>query len=126
MGQELMFWYKNHRDEVAERRVVPVSVRLGNTGWYSAQDYPEGVWLMLAWDLKQNAFREFALDRIVSAPAPVVAARPGQTQIGAVLQLLQEGPGKSADVGSHLRRYQELLDLAVQTIRNLARSGAQS
>ena len=58
----LRFTYRNHRGEVAERTVQPISVRYGITKWH-----PEPGWLLLAFDLDKQAEREFSMDDIWTA-----------------------------------------------------------
>lgn len=50
----LTFAYKNHRGEVANRSVTPISVRWGTTPWH-----PTPCWLLLAFDHERGAQREF-------------------------------------------------------------------
>jgi hypothetical protein len=51
-----VFTYKNHRGEIAQRRVVPISVRHGATQWHQRTQ-----WLLKAFDLDHRAIREFAM-----------------------------------------------------------------
>ncbi len=53
------FTYTNHRYETSVRRVQPISVYFGATAFYTKPQ-----WLLEAWDLDKEAFRDFALARI--------------------------------------------------------------
>lgn len=53
------FVYRNHRNEIAERRVRVISIRKGTSEYYKTER-----WLLRAFDLDKGAEREFALDRI--------------------------------------------------------------
>jgi predicted DNA-binding transcriptional regulator YafY len=57
----LSFVYRNHRGQVAIRRVRP----LGVPYWGSTPYYPQATWLMTAWDMGRDAQRDFALCNIV-------------------------------------------------------------
>lgn len=60
------FLYKNHRGEVAVRRVIPLGIVWGSTEWH-----PEPQWLLRALDVdKHNASRMFAM-RDMEAPTHV-------------------------------------------------------
>lgn len=58
----LVFQYRNWRDEVAERRVIPQRVWWGTTEWH-----PHGCWLLTAYDLDRTAMRDFDI-RGINAP----------------------------------------------------------
>jgi hypothetical protein len=58
------FVYRNHRGEIAERRVIPDAVRFGTTEWH-----PTPQWLLRAYDLDKQALREFAMSEISSVLA---------------------------------------------------------
>lgn len=65
MPKELIpftFMYRNHRGEVAERHVIPISPHWGSTEWH-----PEPQWLLQAYDLDKAAIRDFAMDDILGA-----------------------------------------------------------
>lgn len=70
---EFRFTYRNHRNEVAERRVLPIRIWFGSTEWH-----PEPQWFLNACDLDKttgmiNLYRDFAMKDIGchAAPAPV-------------------------------------------------------
>lgn len=48
--------YRNHRGDVANRRIRPFRVRYGETQWH-----PRPQWLLECWDVEKNAARTFAL-----------------------------------------------------------------
>jgi hypothetical protein len=56
MSEPLRFLYRNHRGVIAARRVRPDSVRWGSTEWH-----PEEGWLLRAFDLDKQAWRDFAM-----------------------------------------------------------------
>jgi hypothetical protein len=63
VGQEvppLLFWYRNHRDEVARRHVLPSHIHHG-----AAPGHEAATWLLHAFDLDRDDDRDFALDRIL-------------------------------------------------------------
>ncbi len=47
--------YRNHRGEVATRRIIPIGWWWGKTQWH-----PEEQWLIEAFDLDKQAGRTFA------------------------------------------------------------------
>lgn len=55
-GEGVMIRYRNHRGEVADRRILPLRLWHGRTQWH-----PEDQWLMDAIDLDKGAQRSFAL-----------------------------------------------------------------
>lgn len=59
--------YRNHRGEVAWRRIAPLRVWHGSTEWHS-----EPQWLLRVWDFHKHAERDFAMADILSWPAPSV------------------------------------------------------
>ena len=58
--EPLVFVYRNHRGEVAVRRVMPGRVWYGRTPWH-----PGACWLLRALDLDKDEERDFALDHIL-------------------------------------------------------------
>lgn len=54
-----LFKYRNHRNEVAIRSVIPMEIFYGKTEFY-----PEEQWLMTAFDLDRDLPRTFAMNRI--------------------------------------------------------------
>lgn len=59
-GDVVLIEYKNHRGEVAERRIRPERIWFGETEWH-----PEPQWLMEAFDFDRMATRSFALRDVV-------------------------------------------------------------
>lgn len=55
-GGRIEFTYKNHRGEVAQRHVLPVSIDFKATQWH-----PKQQWIMDAIDLDKNSPRSFAM-----------------------------------------------------------------
>jgi hypothetical protein len=55
-SKPLRLAYRNHCGEVAERTIIPKSIRFGATEWH-----PEPQWLLLAFDLDKRADREFTM-----------------------------------------------------------------
>ena len=53
--------YTNYRGETATRRIVPneQGLRFGKNHWHTDQQ-----WLLTAWDVDKQAYREFALSEI--------------------------------------------------------------
>jgi hypothetical protein len=70
----LIVVYRNYRGEVDEREIVPMSVRYGSTEWH-----PTPQWLMLAWDVKKGALREFAMDDMAGRKVFQAEALPDGT-----------------------------------------------
>lgn len=62
--EPVKLFYKNWRGEIAERAIIPRSVRYGSTEWHT-----EPQWLLLALDVEKNAEREFALKNFGTGPA---------------------------------------------------------
>jgi hypothetical protein len=58
MADELILemTYRNWKGKVSQRRISPVSIRIGTTEWH-----PEPGALLLAKDMDKNEMREFAL-----------------------------------------------------------------
>lgn len=55
-GEPVVIRYRNHRDEVADRRILPRRIWFGSTDWH-----PEPQWLMDATDVDRGVERSFAL-----------------------------------------------------------------
>lgn len=55
-----VFSYKNHRGETRDRKVIPEAVWYGSTEWH-----PEPQWLLRAWDVEKNDWRDFALKNLL-------------------------------------------------------------
>jgi predicted DNA-binding transcriptional regulator YafY len=62
--QVLTFAYKNHRGEMAERRVIPGMFYFGSTEWH-----PEEQWMLRAFDLDKERMRDFAFADIMPIDA---------------------------------------------------------
>lgn len=77
LRQVAAFTYRNHRGEVARRRVLPTSIRFAATEWH-----PEPQWLMDAWDLDRQAERAFAMRDMTEFEGPEMfrLVTPGQTR----------------------------------------------
>ncbi len=56
----LTITYRNHRDEIAERHIIPQRVWFGTTEWY-----PDPQWLLSAWDKDREVERDFAMKRML-------------------------------------------------------------
>lgn len=52
--------YRNHRGEIAMRRIEPVAMRFEATKWH-----PEPQWIIDAWDVDKQARRSFAFKDIL-------------------------------------------------------------
>ena len=74
-GEPLTFIYRNWRGEVAERKVIPLSVHYGATEWH-----PEPQWLMRAFDLDKQAERDFAMADMSPDTAPDEAVEAERSQ----------------------------------------------
>lgn len=57
MGVAVDAVYRNWRNEVSVRRIMPLEVYYGSTEWH-----PTPGWLLRAWDFGKQAERDFALD----------------------------------------------------------------
>jgi len=57
----LCFTYRNYRGEVAERRVIPGEFYWGNTEFHE-----EDQWMLRAYDLDKESYRDFAVRDILS------------------------------------------------------------
>lgn len=55
-AEKVTFTYTNYRGELSERVVITSAIRFGDSEWH-----PESQWLMRAWDIEKNEFREFAM-----------------------------------------------------------------
>jgi predicted DNA-binding transcriptional regulator YafY len=53
--------YTNWRGETGTRKIIPEKVFFGATEWH-----PENQWLLHAYDVEKEAFRDFALKDIAS------------------------------------------------------------
>jgi len=60
----LVFTYRNHRGEIAQRRAVPLGIRFGKSDYYRTPQ-----WLILAIDLERNVEREFAVANVLDQSA---------------------------------------------------------
>lgn len=58
-GDVLEIDYVNHRGERALRKIVPEKIWWGTTEWH-----PKSQWLMRAYDVGKEAWRDFALKDI--------------------------------------------------------------
>lgn len=52
--------YKNWRDEVAEREILPRKIWFGSTEWHKTKQ-----WFMQAIDVEKNETRDFAIKDIL-------------------------------------------------------------
>lgn len=76
MTEPLTINYRNYRGEIAQRRIIPYSIRYGTTEWH-----PEPGWLLKAWDFDKQAEREFAMKDI---NLPIVEWQAGDAAISFV------------------------------------------
>lgn len=53
--------YKNYRGEVANRKIIPLSFKVGSTEYHREEQL-----LLEVWDLEKNAFRTYAVKDIQS------------------------------------------------------------
>lgn len=58
--KQLKFEYKNWKDEVAIRRVVPKSIWFGSTEYHKEEQ-----WFMKAFDISKHEERDFAMKDII-------------------------------------------------------------
>lgn len=64
----MRFWYRNWRDEVGQRRVLPIRIEYGSTEWH-----PEPQWLLIARDVdRDGAERSFAMRDMIGDPKTAV------------------------------------------------------
>jgi predicted DNA-binding transcriptional regulator YafY len=59
-NKTLRFIYRNYRQSVETRRVLPDSLRFGQTPYH-----PRSQWLLRAWDLDRKDWREFAVEDVL-------------------------------------------------------------
>ncbi len=59
--ETVTFVYRNWRDDVEERTVLPKRIYWGTTDYYQTKQ-----WLMEAWDVHRGAERVFALERMLT------------------------------------------------------------
>ena len=52
--------YKNWRNEVAERTIIPIQLVWGSTEWH-----PHEQWLLKVWNVERNDYRMYALKDIL-------------------------------------------------------------
>ena len=96
-GETLTFVYRNWRGEVAERKVIPLSVHYGATEWH-----PEPQWLMRAFDLDKQAERDFAMADMSPATTPPAPDEAVEAEREACAQLLEQmASGQSKAVPGH-------------------------
>lgn len=60
-NQIIEFTYKNYRNEISERKVIPIRIYFGATDYHK-----EPQWILKALDLDKNQERDFALLDIIS------------------------------------------------------------
>ncbi len=60
-GSEVSIEYTNWRGETAMRRIIPIEIWFGSTGWHKTPQ-----WLLKALDIEKDAERDFALGDIHS------------------------------------------------------------
>lgn len=58
-GETIIFDYKNHRGEIALRRIQPSRISFGNSAWHTVRQ-----WLLHGFDLDKKAYRTFAMKDI--------------------------------------------------------------
>lgn len=58
-NKEIQMLYKNHCGETAVRRLIPIKIYFGYTGWH-----PDEQWLLEAYDVGKGANRTYALREI--------------------------------------------------------------
>jgi predicted DNA-binding transcriptional regulator YafY len=73
----MVFLYRNHRGETAERRVIPMSVEFCATEWH-----PEPQWILGALDLDRGVTRQFAMRDMKEVRIIEDAARRGEADGG--------------------------------------------
>lgn len=68
--------YRNHRGEVAWRRIMPDYLRFGTNNWHH-----EPQWLLMALDWDKDEYRSFAMKDILAwstTPPNTSTSRPGR------------------------------------------------
>jgi predicted DNA-binding transcriptional regulator YafY len=60
MSKVVRIFYRNHRGEEAERRIVPNLIYFGATQWHTEEQ-----WLLDAYDMDKRASRTFALKDVL-------------------------------------------------------------
>lgn len=58
-SKAIQILYRNHRGEIAIRKIIPREIIFGSTEWHQ-----ENQWLLVAFDFARNADRSFALKDI--------------------------------------------------------------
>lgn len=58
----VQFTYRNHRDEISQRRVRPIRIWFGCTAWHREQG-----WLLEAFDIDKMATRDFSFKGMLSS-----------------------------------------------------------
>jgi predicted DNA-binding transcriptional regulator YafY len=61
MTDAVIIRYRNHRGEIADRRILPRSLRFGASQWHPGQQ-----WLLEATDLDKGQDRTFAMQDILA------------------------------------------------------------
>lgn len=70
LGDTLEFTYTNYKGETSKRQVRPNSLWFGSTKYHK-----EKQWLLSAFDIDKDAFRDFALNDIVGKNINLTATK---------------------------------------------------
>jgi len=60
IGNPIKVKYKNYKNEISIRTIIPLRVHYGNT-----QFHPENQWLLEVWDVDKDASRTYAMQDII-------------------------------------------------------------
>lgn len=60
LQQAIVVQYKNWRNEVAERTIIPIQMVWGSTEWHKKEQ-----WLLNVWDVERHDYRMYALKDIL-------------------------------------------------------------
>mgnify|MGYP001159284694 CR=1 FL=1 len=104
--------YRNYRDAVGQRAIVPICVTFGATEWH-----PEPQWLLTAKDCDKKAVRDFALSDCDFRRAPITTQDAMTVLRRAILAALDEVSVPGWYLG--LRGLSSRTDLPRETLRGL-------
>ncbi len=89
---KVSFQYRNHRGEIAERRVLPIRLFYGSTAWH-----PNAQLLMECFDLDKQEIRDFAMSGVLSPMLPLDPVK--REEVGKVYPVPTGEEGTASGMG---------------------------